>query len=434
MYFYRFMFFATLVATSTFFLCHPLWAADGLDDVMMLNRRARVVTVDPNVVGDSSGSTETSDSGSKECTPGSGHEINDVNSPDGRGGWKEVKVGDQVVQTLPPNCLDEGSVKTWRNKDGEVVAVTYKDKLNAAFRANGYLTDIPQECQIVKVLDEGSKARIVWKKKDGGQSSCLVPSMKNISKPVSWTDSSIETSSDYKDSGNSGSTGDDDDDDDDSEGGSSDNGDEGTATGGDPDNDDVNLGDDDDDDDDNSGDDDDDDDDDSGSGAGEFNEPPPEREQLPDPPDNSFGVHPWLDDATVRAIVEEEIAKAQGAYKGPNGTQLNQWGAVIGTNGNTSITHAGGIDGYPTHVHYWVASNPAVRARLEKEGATLKAQITEEHETRYQNSYSAWLSRGGGKSPASTANNRPSSDNRDNISAGSGVPAISDGGSNFMSN
>ena len=430
MYLYRFMFLVTIVAVSALSLGEGLLASDSLDDVMMLDRKARVVTVEPNVVGDNSTVSDTKGDSSKETTAGSEFKISDANSPDGRGGWKEVAVGDKVVQTLPPNCLDESSVQTWKNKDGEVIAVTYKDKLNAAFRANGYLTDIPQECKISKVLDEGSKARIVWTKKDGGTSSCLVPSLKNISKPVSWTDSSIETSSDYTEGGssdNDGSTGDDDDaNDGNGSGNTTTSDDEGSATGNDPDNKDVNKGDDDDDDGNGN----------KGSGGNEFNEPAPEREALPDPPDNSFGVHPWLDDATVKAIVEEEIAKAQGAYKGPNGTQLNQWGAVVGTTGNASISQTGGIDGYPTHIHYWVASNPAVRARLEKEGATLKSQIAEEHERRYQERYSSWVSRGGGKTtnPTAVSNDRPASDNRNNISAGSGVPAISDGGSNFMSN
>ena len=389
------------------------------EDVFMLGRRARMVTVN----ADSSYPTDDDAQNEQQAAlteSSDGFRIVDVESTDGRQGHRGIYVGETLVQRHPPNCFDEGSVKSWKNKAGDVIAITYKD--NSTYRVNGFCTDIPIDSAITKVVEEGDMVRVVWK--DGEETkSCLVKSLQSRGERPG-TNSSPVTSSVYEDDtksddGNNGENGSDSNDSDEDNGttGTSDDDDENVSTGGDSD--DNNK-----DDNDGKGDKGSKDNDSSKNGS---TTPPPEKDAIPEP-GNSFGFDAILDDATIQAIVNEESGKLRG--KGAkDGLSINDWGVAIGKSKSCTISHAGGIDGFQSPTHYWL-SQPGVRSAVEKAASTTRSELEAERDKRYDLAMAQWRGNqsGGGSrqdGPAATSNNRPSG----SISAGSSVAQ----GSNYMS-
>ena len=139
-----------------------------------------------------------------------------------------------------------------------------------------------------------------------------------------------------------------------------------------------------------------------GSGGATPATPPPIEE-----PGNGYGVDPILSDAEVVEIVKEEIAKAQAAYKGEPGTTLNEWGLVVGTTKQGTIAHHGGIDGYPSNIHCWIATSSAVQSRLKSEASEKRKRL--EAERAAQESSGASEAGSGPGHVAATRGQRPSS-------------------------
>ena len=384
------------------------------DDIYMLGRRARVVTV----TGDQSSPTDTAQDTEQQAASltasTDGFRIVDVESTDGRQGHRGIYVGDTLVQRHPPNCFDESSVKSWKNNAGEIVAITYKD--NSNHRVNGFVTDIPVEASITKVIEEGSNVRVVWK--DGEEmKSLVVKSLKNrgdvpgtsaITSSVYEDDNKTDGEDTSNNTSNNGS------------GSSTTDGSENTSTDGNnnggtkedsetkSDNGDKK-------------------DENKGTKSGSTT-PPPVKDAIPEP-GNSYGFDSILDDATIQAIVSEESGKIRGKFN-KDGLALNDWGVAIGKTSSCTITHVGGVDGYQSSTHYWL-SQPAVRSAIEKAASTTRSELEAERDKRYELAVAQWRGNqgnSGGSSqegPASTSNDRPGS----TVSAGSSVPQ----GSNYMS-
>ena len=250
-----------------------------------------------------------------------------VRGDDGRDNIQQIMLGSLVVDRLPPNTL----CPTHEPKFVEGMVVLYGDQSSRTWRANGFATDIPFSGHIDEVVKgEGGKALIHWTKKDGSKWILEVVTIQERGEkfPSYTAEPLVSKSHDGQENKPE------DDEDMSAVLDGNDNPFEVSYTA--PSND-----------------------------AGTTAAP---AIQLPG---NSYGVDPAISDAEIEMVARMEIDKIRSSFQGPAGTRLNDWGVQVGN----GISHSGGIDGYRSPVHFWIATNATVRAAVEEAAANVRHQV-----------------------------------------------------------
>ena len=261
--------------------------------------------------GDSSGRAKAVSRPEKD---NSGVELEDVNGDDGRRGHKEIRVGEFVVDRMPPGTFDEShSVESYDDEDGNVIALIYGDKGIKMNRVNGFPTDIPYSAKIERVEVDGDKALVIWRSAEGQLMVLEVESLQNRTSKFYYT-GDPKKSHPYG-GGSSNSNG-------------SDVGETGSNG--------------------------------TGSTASNDSQQTPPPVVIPEP-GNSYGIDPVLTDAEVEMAAQEAIELVRSSYHAPAGMVRNEWGVLVGN----GISHSGGIEGYDTPLRYWMMTDSSVRSAVE---------------------------------------------------------------------
>lgn len=266
---------------------------------------------------------------------------------DGRQEHRRIMFGELVVDIVPPGSYRDGDGPRVFRVDGVVVAVVYGCQLRKTLRANGYTLDVPLSAAIEKVeLGEDGKVRLEWL--DGTRRMVVqVPALLDRGETLpGWEAAALRSQPCQQ--GQEGGAGE--------ELGSLDE--------------DLDL---------------------PGLDDGDSAEEPPSSETVSTAgpvateshadeshaddlgtgfagtceqgtPGNRYGVSPVLSDGEVEMVAQQAIDGVRNSYCGPAGTSLNEWGVMVGN----GISHTGGIDGYASPIHYWLATNATVRSAVEE--------------------------------------------------------------------
>jgi len=293
--------------------------------------------------------------------------VEPVNGPDGKPTAENIWAEDVLVDVMPPDTFDrDRRLRIYRGENNVIAVALYGDKANNKLRANGYILDAPIDANVVKVVREGDKSRIVWQDRTGAYLSAVVPRLPNrpnlpadgqknaptepvtdemrqqlglpeptINPNAANTTGGTNTAAPTTGANPTAATG---------------TGTDGTATA-------------------------------QGGAATAVVDVPPIKE-----PGNPYGIDPILSPDEVKAAAAEAFGKVRGEAK--DGMAMDDYG--VGTGGKSKIQHLGGIDGCLDATHAQLKFFPAVLSHVQQVAKEKRTKLeTERNEAIRKNQEAA---------------------------------------------